>query len=350
MLTWSFDNSYECNESNPFHAATDGTLRHRSLSASIESPPVLVLPSRPVLARFHDGRAIVGLLFVTSVAILGGCSTWTKNASWSKPAPTSDESASADTLKGRSVRQVRHQPGSVVLQADFVTFSWPENPDAWASIWQWADETPIDPDVRHRWAENGLRVGWVKDNERLHRRLASLSPESTVVDEFMKQAEVSGDASGLDQSIPMRLGTRYELTVCPALAGEHTILASLGGSLVGQTMAAPQPVFSMFAEPGDLDQTIRLAIQPEIQHGNMRQSFTPSRAGVRLDHRRDSWVLNELQLVAQLSEGDTILVTPTSAPMGLGQTMLTQENLQRQPTCTAMKLTVQSIPRQTGAQ
>lgn len=270
---------------------------------------------------------------------------WGTNASWKAASLGDEQESRSDTAQGRSSRQLRHQTGSIVLQADFVTFEKPATPDEWSAIWQWVDETPLDPDVRRRWADNGLRVGWVKDAERLSRRLDSLSPDANVVDQFMQQVEVSGDASGLDESIPMRIGKRYELTVCPALSGEQTILASLDRGLIGQTLVSPQPLFAMIANLGELDQTIQLSLKPEIQHGAMRQSFTPSRAGVRLDHRRESWVLGDLELSAELSEGDTILITPSTEPMGLGETMLTQQSLQRQPTCTALKLTVQNIPR-----
>ncbi|MEM9644844.1 MAG: hypothetical protein AAF989_07610, partial [Planctomycetota bacterium] len=116
---------------------------------------------------------IVVLLLITLLPI-AGCSVWS-DSSWR------DEGAISAEPRTASSSVLRHHSESIVLNTQFISVDWQEsfgaadssnvpsgNPnDAWDAVWKNLDEASIDHEARSRLLDNGLRVGIVRDLNRL---------------------------------------------------------------------------------------------------------------------------------------------------------------------------------------
>ncbi|WP_413431161.1 hypothetical protein [Crateriforma spongiae] len=310
----------------------------------------------------HAKGAAAGLLAALSLA---GCANWRQN-----------ETEPVVTHKAESVQTLHHRTDALVMSSRFVTIRPPESiaksaerlsaeatldgmadqesesrpsgdsfqPDPWDTIWNWVDETVVDAGDRRRLLDNGLRVGLVKDPQKVDQLLAEMTPPSDLINDFMEQTEVATDVSGLSGAFPVRWAERTELWVRRADSKTRTVLARIDGQTVGRTLDAPQPLFALEANPTSMAGQIRLTFRPEIQHGPMKRSFTPSKAAVRMEQRRDAWSLAENQWDVRLGEGDVLIVAPTRTTQALGKAMLTQQTADQQTFHTVVLLTLDRIP------
>ncbi len=299
-----------------------------------------------VLALLHSLSLRVGAC--SAVGFLGlaftGCATWNN--------PGRDTETAVSRVPSETVR---HHPQSILLRSRFFSIALPEPTDSstasdsfatdpWQDLWRSVDETAINHAVRRRLIDNGLRLGVVNNVQRLKDDLAALQPAIDVIDEFMRQADVADEVAGLDSTEPMRLGGRYELPLRHPVAGRHVTLARLGGETVGRTLSEPQPVLTISPQAGPMHGQVRLNLRPEIQHGEMRKSFTTSRAAVRMEQRRESWAFDELQWTIHLGEGDVLMVAPTREPRGIGRGMLMHAGEGGEKRRTVLLLSVDHLP------
>ena len=63
------------------------------------------------------------------------------------------------------------------------------------SLWQWIDETGIEPELRQRLSENGIRIGRVIEQERFRSRLQEMTPVLDEVESFLAKASVATESS-----------------------------------------------------------------------------------------------------------------------------------------------------------
>ena len=64
-------------------------------------------------------------------------------------------------------------------------------------------------------------------------------------------------------------------------------------------------------------------MQPEIQFGEMRQTWVSSDSALRIDSRRESWALEDLAFEMTVDAGATIVAGAVMPPFGLGEQMFT---------------------------
>lgn len=270
--------------------------------------------------------------------LVAGCASWTNRSN------DETEKAKLPALKQNS--------RAVVLKFDFVPIDRDTtDPDQIQSLWQWVDEVIIDASTRHDWRINGLRAGRVINVEQFRRKLDSIKADPNAVEQFLAQADVASEVSQGGKRIPMRLGRRYELPIRRPIAGSHVTLVRLGEQTVGETLQDPQFLFAVTPRPAATAMQVELNLRPEIQHGAMRQDWIPSdtTAALRIDRRRESWSLKELDLLLSVSEGDLFVIAGTAEPTGLGQQMLCgnrADNMQQQ---VVMLIEVAQIPKPTSS-
>ena len=229
--------------------------------------------------------------------------------------------------------------------AQFVPIAVDETtPDEIQSLWQWTDETIVQPELRRELLLNGLRVGRVVRGERLHQRLDSLRVEKNQLDDFLTQASVASEVSHGGQRYPARIGRRFELPLHQPIEGSHVSMVRMNGELFGRTLQDPQFLFAVTPSMGASSAEIQLRLRPEIQHGHMRQHWVSSDAALRMESRRETWSLEELDLELTGSEGDAFLIGATVPRVGLGKQMLSGHGSDNSQQQVVLILTLQQIP------
>ncbi|MGB7347469.1 MAG: hypothetical protein WBD20_24825 [Pirellulaceae bacterium] len=281
----------------------------------------------------------------TTIALLAtlvcGCATWTDRATG-----VLDAVALKDATSGTNPLPVLTESGkNIVLNVEFVPIEVEETTaDDIQSLWQWTDETVIEPGARRELTANGLRVGRVLRSERLMQRLKQMRSADGVLDQFLSQADIASEVSHGGQRIPMRIGRRYELPVRQPIEGSHVSMARVNGELFGRTLQDPQFLFAVTASAGSTSGEISLRLRPEIQHGSMRQRWVSSDTALRIDTRRETWSLEDLDLNLTGVEGDTFLIGNTMPRLGLGKQMLSGHRSDNSRHQAVILITLTQIP------
>lgn len=299
----------------------------KSVPANVSSPSRL-----QDYAVNHRTRVLI--LTSSLMLLFCGCASWSDRAAHVEREPIDAKPAT------RASRSIEVESNFVQVRFD------PAKPDQLQSIWQWVDETVIPADKRVLLARNGLRVGRVAQHDRLQARVEEFRAENPpdVIDQFLASASVASHQTEGTDRIPLRIGKRKELPVRSPINGEQVILFHDGEELVGETLNDPQFLFAVTAERGNLRGTMRLRLRPEVQHGEMEQSFVAGGAAMRIDVRRPSWSFEPLEFDLPASEGDLFVITETASRRGLGRQMFGGKNVDQLEQQTMVLLRVTHIP------
>ena len=73
---------------------------------------------------------------------------------------------------------------------------------------------------------------------------------------------------------------------------------------LGRTLSNPQYFFAITATDGAAQKQVHLRLRPEIQFGDTRQKWVSSDTALRIDNRRETWSIPELDITLQASEED----------------------------------------------
>ncbi len=246
-----------------------------------------------------------------ALTVSPGCANWT----------ASDSSFSG----GQSaLSELGQRSGAPVIEVSFVGLPMDSKSRNRAeSIWQWVDETRVDAATRGRLLANGIRVGFVSNQDQFQRRLARESATRDVLDEFLSEASIQSDFSQGTERLPLRFGRRYELPLRQPAEGTQVTLVRIDQETFGQTLLRPQYLMTITANPGRSPNQIELQVRPEIQHGDLRQKYITGDAALRIEARRETWSLGELELDVEAGKNDLVVITADVPAYGLGKQMLT---------------------------
>jgi hypothetical protein len=277
------------------------------------------------------------LLYLFSTMISGGCTAW--------------HTDTADLAKNkRGLPPPRRHPGDVVLDISFVSItptkaqtvlsaqakadletdhsspvesSTDESPQSDPiDVWKWVDETVISPEDRYALRRNGIRLGKTRNTSDFAEQVQKVRTLPTESSEILEAVDVQSDLSHSARRVTFRIGKRYELPVRQVSNDPQVVLVTLGDQTIGQTLSQSQPLFAMRVTSADA-RTARLSMRPEIQHGAMRQTWVGNDAALRIENRRDAWVLDELETVVHLEKGDILVAGCRNPAFGLGKHLFT---------------------------
>jgi hypothetical protein len=306
-----------------------------SLSA-ISRWPLAIRASQLALRALPLAGAATALLL--AVASLSGCASW---SNWPEPSEQTGQASAAP----RALSRVRR---SIQLQSRFFQIHFdPADPDPVQSIWQWVDETVVPPAERQALHRNGLRVGKALQTQRVLEKLESLqrAEQQDVVDQFLASASVSSHQSEGTDTIPMRVGKRYEMPVRLPLEGPHVVIVDDQPQPLGRTLLDPQFLFAITPERAAASPvSLRLRVRPEVQHGDMQQDWVRGDAALRIDVRRQSWSLEDLGFALKGREGDVFVLGETWPRRGLGKLMLGGRDVDGLQQQTLVVLRLENIP------
>jgi hypothetical protein len=267
--------------------------------------------------------------------LLLGCANWKQPPAAPPPSPSSGDVAGA-----------LENPKRVIMEVEFVNITPPDpvDIDQSAALWQWVDETAIDTRIRQRLLVNGIRAGLIANPEQFRQRLADAAITPDVVETFLSEASVASDVAHGRQRLAMRMGRRYELPLRQPIDGSHVALLRVGDQTIGRTLHNAQYLLTLTATPADVQKQLRLKIRPEIQFGDTRQKWVSSDTALRIDNRRDTWALPELDLDLTASEGDTLVISAATPVTGIAQHMLTGAGADQGPQQLFVLISLAQVP------
>lgn len=314
--------------------------------------PIVFPEKRSITAGNRFGVKPNGLWKIWSVVVLAavtaGCASWHNDADLNKAV--------------RGLPPPRRHPGDAILEISFVairpakplalpTDSDPANVEAIeqqaesdeeadhadvggarspsdvvvesvVDIWRLIDETIIVPESRRTLRRNGIRIGKAPSVADFSQQLEKIRVLPTESSEVLEVADVQSDLSHSSRRITFRVGKRYELPVRQVAKDPQVVLVTVGEKTIGQTLSQAQPLLAMRVASADA-RTVRLSLRPEIQHGTMRQTWVGNDAAMRIENRRDAWVLNELETDVALEKGDILVAGCLEPAFGLGKHLFT---------------------------
>jgi hypothetical protein len=213
-------------------------------------------------------------------------------------------------------------PDSVGLEVAFVRLpaSDLETNDA---IWAEADEQHFSADSRRELVANGMRVGLF--NSQLPIALRKLLDTNTnPLEERSEDVETSdGDTNRANRRFQCRAGRPAKICVSRTYPSLSALVVE-DGELHGSQLTKALCLLRLKPYPQG-DGRVRLDITPEVEHGELKQSWVGGESGSLMQRSsRDRLVLDKLKFVGTLAPGQVMLVSTLPNPKGLGAQFFTE--------------------------
>lgn len=266
-----------------------------------------VQPGRALHIWRHRSLSCVAALLLPLVWF-GGC------ARWSSETPLNPEP---------NLPVAKRSLDAVVVETVFVRFSAAKL-DELTAIWDSADETILDIATRRRLDANGLRAGMLIGDlpSFVREQLKETSAEQTT--NALEHAGLAADVENRMRQMQCRAGRRKELFVRRDLSEPLTILYAREDQVAGETFHQPSLAFDLRATPIEGMQA-RITLTPEVQHGDMQQSFVSTEFGLRPELRRPRKTWEDLNVQVDLQPGKVLLMAATHPTKSVGGAFFTTE-------------------------
>lgn len=213
-------------------------------------------------------------------------------------------------------------PDSVGLEVAFVRL--PVSDIAtYDSIWAEADEQHFSADSRRELVANGMRVGLL--NSQLPIALRQLlDTETNPLEERSEDVATSdGDTNRANRRFQCRAGRPAKICVSRTYPTLSALVVE-DGDLHGSQLTKALCLLRLKPYPQG-DGRVRLDITPEVEHGELKQSWVGGEAGSLMQRSsRDRLVLDKLKFVGTLAPGQVLLVSTLTNPKGLGAQFFTE--------------------------
>jgi hypothetical protein len=213
------------------------------------------------------------------------------------------------------LRRARPAPDSVAMEIIWARFAVGD-PELNHEAWQEVDETHIPPDVRRELAANGFRAGilgsTVPGPIARALRLSDEPPEELSAD----AQQGDEDATPIDPSaeptvrrrvLQLRPDQRAEIQASDVY-DSLPLLVSEGRELGGRTFHSAQAIYALRVEPRP-DQTVRVALTPELHYGQPRIRWTSADNGIlRQAPLRERKEFERMRISVTLAPGEMLLL------------------------------------------
>lgn len=204
------------------------------------------------------------------------------------------------------------------------------------ALWATIDEQRIDPEVRVRLLRNGLRAGVVtgpipQELEQLL-RLVDDQPTDSVDEQVVK---LDAEPMVRKRRLQLRADRPAKIQTTPS-HDELSVLFAGQEGVGGQTYYGAQPTLVLTCHPLE-DARVRLALTPELEHGEVKRQWDASDGIMFLNTGRPKRTFEELEVRADLISGQLLVLSPLmDHPGSLGYQFLTDATTQQ----TEQKLVV----------
>lgn len=208
-------------------------------------------------------------------------------------------------------------PDSATLEIAFVRIQ-PEEEATWNAQWRSMDEQIVDYDTRSALQANGFRVGLAGQQLPPFLRTLLERQKEDVAEQLQGKAP---ERSGVRLNQAGE-GRRREIVTTP-VRDEIVVLTQEGGSLKGDSYPTGQCVFEAktFVEP---DGRTRLELIPEVHYGELKNQYVGHNGSYVMEARRERAPFRLLRTAVVMSPGQTLVVSATPEPIGLGKNFFVQ--------------------------
>jgi hypothetical protein len=196
-------------------------------------------------------------------------------------------------------------------------------------LWQITDEQVIPIQTRKRLEANGLRMGLVPGDMPTIVQQWIAEAQQRLRDETLEQASVASNISLVPKQLTFRAGKRKEILLHAEQDKWVPVIYQEEDQLCGETFETPEFILATTAIPHG-DGRATLLFTPEIKHGQVRNVVVGKDAAFRFEWQRQRRAFDELLSQITLSPGQTVIVTCTEPPKGLGSQFFITESFSRQ--------------------
>ena len=274
------------------------------------------LPDRDVgvMRGNNDRRGILragmsGL--VSLLGICGGCESIIDTGSLVPPmAPRNIAVPGAPDQTGRTESDERSETLAIRI------LRIPPSSDVLDRAFGDGDPSGMDPDVRRRLADNGIRVTEFLGSEPAKRLIESVRPSA--VDQVAMRADID---AGKETRLPLKPGRCGDLPLHHPNGTPHVAMVRGEQGLVGRRLSYSQHIFGIDRLADNFDGSIPIRIEPRIEYGLNRPQFASTSVAIRIDHGRQNWTLDDLAVDWAAAPGRSLLIAATDPPRGLGAAM-----------------------------
>lgn len=106
---------------------------------------------------------------------------------------------------------------------------------------------------------------------------------------------------------------------------EVSLLETVNGSLRGETYYNAECKFILKTFPQN-DGRVQIVVTPEIHHGQPRQRVEAGQGMFRFETRKETKVLEQVEFIAMLEAGQTLILSGTKDVKGVGKSFFEREN------------------------
>jgi hypothetical protein len=209
---------------------------------------------------------------------------------------------------------------SVVVETAFIR--WPVPLGEGDPLWETVDEQFLPPSRRQRLAANGLRIGVLSNPlpEPIRLALDATKDPLTVISD--RHATPGAEVLTRRERRNCPSGSVEEIEVLPIVAGRRVLLVQDEGRVRAIPFDQPRGVFRYSLE-ADGGGRVRVDLRPVIDFGEPKQRVIGGQNAYRFDIRRDQELFDDLAVSAHLVPGQTLVITASPDPKGLGAMFFT---------------------------
>lgn len=289
----------------------------RFISNSPVDVPAPLCAEEPLEIRSFglSRRSLLKMLASFSV-VFSGCSLFTSEADSEK------------TSSNFKLPTPQMPDDAVVIELQFLRMSDAKITEV-DQLWQISDEQVIPIQTRKRLEANGLRIGLIPGDMPPIVQQWIAEAQQRLRDETLEQASVASNISLVPKQLTFRAGKRKEILLHAEQEKWVPVIYHEEDQLCGETFEAPEFILGTTAIPhGDGRATV--LITPEVKHGQVRNVVVGKEAAFRFEWQRQRRAFDELLSQITLSPGQTVIVTCTEPPKGLGSQFFITESFIRQ--------------------
>ncbi len=194
-----------------------------------------------------------------------------------------------------------------------------------AAIWHEVDEQQFAVDVRHRLAQHGFRAGVASGAlpQALQDLLDANGSTSTAEE---SDSTDTGEAQPMAsrQELRLRPGGKGEIVPCPP-RDSITLMTVDNRELTGRTLRSAQGRLIVRCQ-AEGDGRVRVALTPQIQHGEVRRRFVGGDGAFRPDISQDKIEFEHLAVATHLAAGQMVVLGALPHPLSsLARDFLTDD-------------------------
>ncbi len=254
------------------------------------------------------------LMFALGVVCAPGCAHWYKL----------DHEPQAIT---KSLPPPRPSPDIVTIETVILRLNG-DDELRWNEVWPRIDEQAFGIELRRKLDTNGIRGGIIHGEFPIAVDAWVEKAAQAQKSDLFEQASIAADVSTHVQTLRCREGVRKDLSIRNVQDQSITLFLSDGQYVRGRTFERPLMIFDLRAYPLR-DGAARVKLIPEIQHGQPVPTFIGGDFAFRREMRRPAESWDSLTIQAILSTGQTLLLTSTDPPRGLGEHFFFSQTAER---------------------